>query len=76
LLTNLVRAGLARITSSDYAPLPTVYDGLFPNGTLLTAPTRRQPGPVGAGPDVPAEMPSASSSDDNRPETATDSDRP
>jgi hypothetical protein len=38
-LTNLVRAGLARARNVPYAPLPTVYDGLFPNGTFLTAPT-------------------------------------
>jgi hypothetical protein len=23
--------------------MPTVYDGLFPNGTTFTAPTRKQP---------------------------------
>jgi hypothetical protein len=40
-LTNLVRAGLARACNVPYAPLPTVYDGLFPNGTFLTAPTER-----------------------------------
>jgi hypothetical protein len=40
-LTNLVRAGLARARNVPYAPLPTVYDGLFPNGTFLTAPTER-----------------------------------
>jgi hypothetical protein len=44
-LTNLVRAGLARVTNTAYAPNPTVYDGLFPNGTFLTAPTRRTPPP-------------------------------
>jgi hypothetical protein len=37
-----VRAGLARLTKTDYAPLPTVYDGLFPNGTFLTAPTAKR----------------------------------
>jgi hypothetical protein len=42
-LTNLVRAGLARVTNSTYAPLPTVYDALFPDGTPLTAPTRPRP---------------------------------
>ncbi len=41
MLTNLVRAGLARARNVPYAPLPTVYDGLFPNGTFLTAPTER-----------------------------------
>jgi len=25
--------------------MPTVYDGLFPDGTLLTAPTRPRPKP-------------------------------
>jgi hypothetical protein len=40
--TNLVRAGLARLTKSDYEPWPTVYDGLFPNGTFLTAAKRRR----------------------------------
>jgi hypothetical protein len=39
-LTNLVRAGLTRVRNTEYAPLPTVYDGLFPNGTFLTAPGR------------------------------------
>jgi hypothetical protein len=27
-----------------YEPLPTVYDGLFPDGTLLTAPVERRAG--------------------------------
>ncbi len=49
MLTNLVRAGLARLTKAPYAPLPTVYDGLFPNGTALTAPVR----PAPAGDDKP-----------------------
>ena len=47
MLTNLVRAGLARVTNAPYAPLPTVYDGLFPKGTFLTAPARPpQPPPT------------------------------
>ncbi len=69
-----MRAGLARITASDYAPLPTVYDGLFPNGTLLTAPTRRQPGTVGAAPAALAEIPSAGSDENSRDETPSDTD--
>ncbi|GAC1408545.1 MAG: hypothetical protein NVSMB64_16910 [Candidatus Velthaea sp.] len=42
-----MRAGLARLAGRPYAPFPTVYDGLFPEGTRLTAPTRAQrvPGP-------------------------------
>jgi len=28
--------------------MPTVYDGLFPDGTLLTAPTRRRKPPAEA----------------------------
>jgi len=36
----VVRAGLARVSSRPYAPWPTAYDALFPNGTWLTAPTR------------------------------------
>ncbi len=39
-----MRAGLARLTKSDYAPWPTVYDGLFPNGTFLTAPKAKRDG--------------------------------
>ncbi|GAC1425240.1 MAG: hypothetical protein NVSMB5_19510 [Candidatus Velthaea sp.] len=39
-MTNLVRAGLARVTNRPYAPFPTAYDGIFPEGTLLTAPSR------------------------------------
>jgi hypothetical protein len=42
-LTNVVRAGLARLTNQPYTPLPTVYDGLFPKGTAFTAPTRPRP---------------------------------
>jgi hypothetical protein len=42
-LTNLVRAGLARAARRPYTPMPTIYDGLFPDGTLLTAPTRKPP---------------------------------
>ncbi len=37
-----MRAGLARLTNTAYAPLPTVYDGLFPNGTFLTAPKAKR----------------------------------
>ncbi len=37
-----MRAGLARARNVPYAPLPTVYDGLFPNGTFLTSPTRER----------------------------------
>lgn len=36
-----MRAGLAGITKSTYAPWPTAYDGFFPKGTLLTAPAKR-----------------------------------
>jgi putative heme iron utilization protein len=45
-LTNLVRAGLARVAKRPYAPLPTVYDGLFPRGTLLTAPVPEHTRPM------------------------------
>ncbi len=37
-----MRAGLARVTDRPYAPLPTAYDALFPNGTLLTAPRKQK----------------------------------
>jgi hypothetical protein len=39
---NATRAGIARLRGTSYAPLPTAYDRLFPNGRLLTAPTRAQ----------------------------------
>ena len=38
-----MRAGLARIRNAPYEPLPTVYDGLFPDGTYLTRATRPKP---------------------------------
>jgi len=44
-LTNLARAGLARVRNVPYEPLPTIYDGLFPNGTWLTAPHDSPPPP-------------------------------
>ncbi len=40
-----MRAGLARIRNAQYEPLPTVYDGLFPQGTLLTKATQEPKGP-------------------------------
>ncbi|GAC1450983.1 MAG: hypothetical protein NVS2B8_21610 [Vulcanimicrobiaceae bacterium] len=58
-MTNLVRAGLARMSGATYAPFPTVYDGLFPNGTSLTAPTKRSARPIDVVPGS-AERPATS----------------
>ncbi len=40
-----MRAGLARVRNVPYEPLPTMYDGLFPDGTLVTKPTRESKKP-------------------------------
>lgn len=49
---NATRAGIARLRGTPYAPAPTMYDGLFPNGTLLTAPTRPKSEPPAKPPDA------------------------
>jgi hypothetical protein len=64
-LTNLVRAGLARVTSSAYEPFPTVYDGLFPDGTFLTAPTR--PAAPKLDPSAQRSDPASRSNDEETP---------